>query len=758
MTMNRNRSADRKAFEALTDMPKLVRGGRVQAHWLPDGRFWFVEGAPENTVIRVFDPGTKAVSDLFDTHVLRSALRDVVGREPPYQGVPFEQFGFEADSVIRFTFEGSDYRFDSAAGVVTPVRAPSFNELHLGTDPASRARPNTMMRPSVFPDPQPVPEPLSPDGRRFASLQNGDIYIRSVSDGRYDRLTSDAEPRNGWDIESTRLGISSSGSIMYLTVSPWSPDGTRLYATRFDERLTRPHSRIRYLRHFDEVEEQTIARAGDALPQVQPFVFDIFGGRRVALDIDGDDCFILMLGWAPSGDALYLTRFSRDMSRAEVIAADPVTGAARTLFAERSETFLRIQHEVIGGRSGCTVLPNGLGFLWQSERDGWKHLYHYSLEGELVRQLTEGQWPMAEVLGIDPEAEYVYFNAALDQQRPYDLHIARVRLAGGEIEQLTREPGLHEAQLAPDFACFVDTVQRPDLPPRSRVVAADGDVLHEFPPADVSSLEAAGWTPPEEFSVKAADGETDLHGLLLKPRDFNPAQRYPVIEYLYAGPQITAVNRNFTPTMASRMYAPQALAQLGYIVIVLDARGTPRRSKAFQDEVYRNWRRSVTADHAAALRDLGSTRPWMRMDRVGIWGHSWGGYFTIANMLDNPDLYRAGVASAPGCDPYAAFIYEPYLGGVPSAATKAAYDGAVLYNDAGKLDGALMIAAGTNDVGVWHSAINMAHALIEAGKAHDFVVLPDQHHGYGRMAEDHFVKKMLAHFERYLQRDEEIAL
>ncbi len=208
----------------------------------------------------------------------------------------------------------------------------------------------------------------------------------------------------------------------------------------------------------------------------------------------------------------------------------------------------------------------------------------------------------------------------------------------------------------------------------------------------------------------------------------------------------------------TRMYSHNALPQFGYILVMLDARGTPRRSKAFQDEVYGNWRRSVTADHAAAIRNLAATRPWMDLDRVGLWGHSWGGYFTIANMLDNPDLYRAGVASAPGADTYGYFIYEPYLGGVPSPQTKAAYDDGVLYGDAANLKGALMMVAGTNDVGIWHDTMNMSNALIQAGKAHEFVVMPDQFHGYGKAYEDYFIKKFLGHFQRYLLEGEEIRL
>lgn len=748
--------ADYAAFQKLLIDPGLVKGGRVAANWLPDGRFWFVEGAPTDTSIKVFDPATKQISDLFDVAALRRAFADLVGHEPAFSGLPFEQFHHGPDGLAHFTVANAEYAYNAEKGELSLVPAPGFADVHYGTTATARSTPNMMARPSFFPDVTPVPECTSPNGKRMASLKNGDIYIRSVSDGRYDRLTDDAEEHFGWDVETTRMGLSASGGLVNLTVNPWSPDSNRLYATRFDEREVKPHHRIRYLRQFDEVEAQRMSRSGDVLATTEPFILDINGGQSVRLDVDAKDAFILLVGWTEDGRNVILWRSSRDMREAKVLSIDAATGGATELFSERGETFIRIQHEVIGGRTGCWMLPLGQGFLWESERDGWKHLYHYDAEGNLVRQLTKGDWPMAEVFGLGGDGN-VYFSARHDQDRPYDIHICRVPLAGGAVEQLTNEPGLHDAQFAPDYSYFVDTAETQSIAPQSRVLSNSGEVWHEFPAADISALEAAGWTPPEEFCIKAADGETDLHGVMFKPANFDPAKKYPIIEFIYGGPQVTMVPRKFGAVVPSAMGKLNiALPQLGYVCLVVDARGTPGRSKTFQDEVFGNWRRSVTADHAAVLRNLAAERPYLDLDRVGIWGHSWGGYFTTANMFDNPDLYRAGVASAPGFDPYGLFIYEPYLGGVPSPETQAAYDDAWLYSDADKLEGALMMVAGMNDLGVWHSAVTMAHYLIEAGKQHELVTLPNTHHGYGTAQEAYFIKKLVGHFDRYLLRGEAI--
>jgi dipeptidyl aminopeptidase/acylaminoacyl peptidase len=469
------------------------------------------------------------------------------------------------------------------------------------------------------------------------------------------------------------------------------------------------------------------------------------------IDVPVDDRILLLIGWSPDGSTVCFVQFSRDLSWAGVYRANAQTGVTRLLFEEKVDTFLRIQHEVIGGRAGCTLLNDG-GFLWESERDGWTHLHHYDANGKYVRQLTSGEWPVVDVQAVDESSGYVYFTAHHDPDRPYDIHVCRVPLQGGPVERLTDQPGTHDAQFSPDRSIFVDTVSRPDSPPQSVVRrSATGEVLHRFEPADISALEELGWTAPEQTSVKAADGKTDLWAVIYRPRDFDPTKSYPVVEHIYGGPQVTWAQHFFAMAPYSMGNLNQALTQLGYVVVVLDARGTPERSKAFHDATYKEWRRHVTADHAAAIRGLAKDRPWMDLQRVGMWGHSWGGYYTFANLIDNPGLYRAGLCSAPGFDPYDAFIYEPYLGGVPAAHNRAAYEDALLSKDAGKLQGDLMIVAGTNDMSVWQGSVRMADALIRAGKQHEFVLMPYQHHLYGGAHDTYFIEKFIGFWERTLK-------
>ncbi|NIJ38796.1 dipeptidyl aminopeptidase/acylaminoacyl peptidase [Sphingopyxis panaciterrae] len=736
------------SFEQVLGWSHAIQSRRVAANWMRDGRFWFSEGAGPDAVLKICDPKDGSVVDLIDIERARISLQRLTGHAPSGHGLPFEAMSLSGDCGVRFTYGGQNYELDLETYCIAPMQSLNRTDAWLAALSQSPTAPGTFTRPNCFGNRWSAPEAASPDGRWFLSLRDHNLCLRGADDGQIEFLTSDGEEFHEWDVETPSSLL---GGVVRDTVSSWSPDSLRFFATKFDARATAPISRTHMLGYRDSVEWLRMARAGDALPTYEPFVVDVLSRRPVRINVEIADRFILFIGWHESGREVYFAQFSRDFRTGTLFGADPATGAVRAIFSETAETFVRIQHDVICGRSGCTILPNDLGFLWESERDGWKHLYHYALDGTLRNQVTCGDWPVCEVQGVDAEAGLVYFTAHHDQARPYDTHLCRAPLAGGRAERLTEGEGVHEIQLSPDSGCFVTTVSRPDSGPQSSVCNNDGRVLHRFPGTDLTKLRAAGWTAPEQFCVKAADGETDLWGLLFKPRDFDPAKRYPVVEYIYGGPQMACVPHYFETENRSMLTLKHALPQLGYVVVTLDARGTPERSKAFHDAVYQDWRRHVTADHAAALRNLAKDRPWMDMDRVGIWGHSWGGYYTIANLLDAPDLYKAGVASAPGLDCYSVFLSEPYLGGVPGEQTKSAYDDADVITEASRLKGELMLAAGTNDVAMWHDAVKMSDALIKSGKQHEFVILPEQYHAYGKISKQYLTEKIVRFFAANLQ-------
>lgn len=361
-----------------------------------------------------------------------------------------------------------------------------------------------------------------------------------------------------------------------------------------------------------------------------------------------------------------------------------------------------------------------------SERDGWEHLYLYSIDGTLIRRLTEGTFPVVKVVAVDEKGGWVYFTAHGDRQRPYDAYLYRVNLAGKDFKRLTEAPGQHEIQFAPSKQFFSDSYSNLDRPPVVELRRADGTLLQTLARANIDALKELGWKPPEEFVVKAADGVTDLYGILYKPYDFDPNKKYPVIERIYAGPQIAYVHRRFTDVGDPNLYA---LAQLGFIVFMVDGRGTPERGKAFQDVGYGNFGRHEIPDHVAALKQVAATRPYMDLSRVGIFGHSWGGYFALRALLLAPDVYHVAIASAPAVDVAFEEYYEPYMG-LPQK-NKEGYEYGSSLRLAGNLKGKLLLIHGTSDINVPFShTMKMVETLIRAGKPYDLIVLPEIPHGF----------------------------
>jgi len=733
----------------LESLDRMVAGGQVTPGWLSDGSsFWYSEGSPADRVIYRVDPVAGTKEPMFDIARLRSALEEELGYEPPYAGVPFDRFAELPGGMIQFALEGAEFTIDLATYEVTRLPGPDPMEEFFGLSERANRTPGTFPRQLLLTEPMQVPEVPSPDGKYFATVRDGNLGLKWTTDGRYTALTEDAEPDFNWDLESGRIGL---GPVGPAPLDPWSPDGLKLFAMKMDRRHVPKVPQVHYLKAYDEVTWIYVQKAGGPLDRAELYMVDILGRRTIPVDLgDTTDQYFVLLSWLPDGSEVWFARFSRDFKRLDVLAAD-ASGRVRTVLTETAETFVRIQHSVVyAGQVGFTLLPDGRGFIWQSERDGWSHLYLYSLEGELKNRITRGEFPVLDVQRVDLVEGFVYFTGHAEP-RLYDTHLYRVPLDGGEIERLTEGKGQHRSQFSPSGKFFVDTYSSVDTAPVTELRSTGGDLIMELGRADTSALEALGWTPSVEFVVKAADGETDLWGVMHKPHDFDPSRSYPVVEFIYGGPQIAYVVRDFSgASVAGGKFAnyPKALAQLGFIVISLDARGTPERSKAFQDVIYGSWGRNEIPDHAGAIKQLGERHAFMDLDRVGIFGHSWGGYFTFRALAQAPEIYRVGVASAPGFDPWEAFMYEPYLG-MPED-NKAAYEYASLFAQAPLIKGKLMLGGGTTDHFTFTDVIKMSRTLIDAGVQHDLVVLPGQPHGYFGKSLDYFLEKQTRFFEEHL--------
>ncbi len=728
-----------RRYAAYLDLDRLFPLGPFEANWIADDTLWYLtsDAADDGPAVCIRDLVRDRLIGPIPCRAIGALLDPSSGRELP--GLPFDRVELDGDDGIRFVRGARTARFDAGR-----------NELdeEFRTQPV--ARPGTHLRRLFLAPPAPVPDVVSPDGARFATIREGDVWIVSCNDGRALRLTRDAVGDIGWDLESGRRPFAHAKAT---ATDPWSPDGTRLFAARIDRTAVRRVPQIDFLAEDIRIGHFFVEAPRTPLPRFDFFLLDADGATAVRLDLgDTENGYLFPLGWMPDGSECWFARFSRDFARVDLLAVD-ATGAAshpvRTVLHEACDSFVRVQHELLyPNQAGFAFLPDSSGFLWLSERSGWKHLYRYDRGGAGVVALTAGDWPVAAIEGFDHANAGVLYTAHSDVARPYDTHLQRVELAGGESVRLTVGIGQHDIALSPSRRTFVDTCSTVSEPPVTTAHAADGRPVAVLRSTDIRTLRALGWTPPEEVVVKALDGTTDHWGVLYRPADFDPARRYPVVEHIYGGPQVAYAPHAFG---LGSSYKPwnqaQALAQLGFVVIVIDTKGTPGRSKAFHDDVHGAMGRRQLDEHAAALRRIAADRPWMDLERVGVFGHSWGGYYAVRALVDAPDLYRVAVASGSALTA-GHLMSEPYLGLISERPQAYAdYDAVAL---APRIRGHLLMVAGTAEASVFHDAMRMTHALIEAGIRHELIVLPGQPHGYAGKAADYFLDASTRFLQKHL--------
>ncbi|MEW6745388.1 MAG: DPP IV N-terminal domain-containing protein [Planctomycetota bacterium] len=728
LAQDRASPAEREALHyRYLQIRELVKDGVVEPHWMPDGDgFWFVRGAPAATAIIKVDPHANSMTPLLDTEKMRRCFESVLGHRPPYDGLPFADLSFIDAKTVRVTVEGKDFFIDLADQTVRAAPAVSEQEKKRTTPQHVRA--------GFAAGDADVMEVASPDGRAFLTVRDGNLWLRFARDGRSEQFTDDAVEDYEWDVQGAR----------------WAPDSLHVAALRSDTRNVPRLPVVHWLKTVEEVEFFPYTKAGGPLPRTELAIIDILRKEVTPVAETGlDDQFVFLIGWRKGSAEVLFLRVDRLAKRLELFAASAETGEARNLLTETSDTFLWGLKLYQIWQKLYTPVGNDGRFVWLSERDGWSHLYLYDAEGQPIAQLTKGPFPVLEVARIDEEGGWVYFTAHAEQH-PYHTHLYRVNLQGAFFQRLTQAPGEHAPVISPSGRFFVDVHSAPSRPPVTELRKADGTLLRVIAESRLAALEELQWHPPEEFVATAADGRTTLYGALYKPYDFDPHRKYPVVDAIYNGPFITVVPKGFDGGMLS--VQAQAFAQLGFIVLLVDGRGTTERGKTFQDVVYHAFGENEIPDHAAVLRELAVTRPTMDLDRVGIYGGSWGGYMTIRALVTHPDLYDVGVAINPVADLYdhAATPIEPYMG-LPQQ-NREIYERASSIALADRLHGKLMLIHGTSDVNATFSAtMKMVAALIEAGKPHDLVVLPEAtHYPQGKNAL-YMWKALIRYFVEHLE-------
>ncbi len=625
-------------------------------------------------------------------------------------------------------------------------------------DPARRTRSVTTDSAALMPARPEAPRNahLSPDGKRAAFIRDWNLWVRDLTTGQERQLTTDGVKDFGYATDNAGW-IRSDRAILL-----WSPDSRRIATFQQDDRRVGEMYLVSTAVGHPRLDAWKYPLPGDSIvSMIHRVIIDVEAGKLVELQMPPDfhrstvcdhivceGARLADAQWSPDGSRLAFVSSSRDHKVAQLRVADATTGAVRDVLEERVATYF----ESGSDHENWYVSWSTNEVLWFSERDDWGHLYLYDLaNGRLKNRITSGDGNVSEVLRVDEKARTVLF-VGMGRERgrdPYFRHLYRVGFDGRNVRLLTPEDGDHDVTLSPSGAHFVDTWSRPDVPQTSVLRDMNGRVVVELEQTDIARLVATGWTPPLPFTVKARDGKTDLYGLMYRPSSFDSTRRYPIIVHHYPGPQGGSVgSRSFLPSRGDT----RSLAELGFIVIQLDGMGLPGRTKSFHDAYYGNMGDNGLPDQVTGVRQLAQRHRWIDIDRVGIYGHSGGGYSSADAILRYPDFFKVAVSQAGNHDNR---IYEDDWGEKWQGLLERRPDGTTNYDNqanqllAQNLKGKLLIAWGTMDDNVPpNNSLVLVNELIRHNKDFDVIPFPNRRHGFGN--EPYMMRRRWDYFVRHL--------
>ncbi len=713
---------------------ELVVDDVLALYWQEDDRLVYRKSTAQGSELQIADLASGSKTDIVDPILLAEALAELVDEAPDATDLALSDIEISSSlDAMEFDYESERFRVDLGSLTVSRLPQPEAGET------------------------------LSPDGSKVAYVEDYNLWVRDLASGDTTQLTFDGTEHYGY--ATNNAGWIRDDEPVLL----WSPDSSKIASFRHDGRQVGEMTLYTTQVGHPEVDTWKYPLPGDEhIFMIERLVIHVEPEpRQVWLDMPADphrsttadhvadfNGRFLDVEWAADSQSLAFISSSRDHKSATLRVADANTGAVREVFNETVETY----YESGQGDQSWRYFPERDQFLWYSERDNWGHLYLYDLQsGELQQQLTSGDWTVLRVLHVDRDNEQLFFlGSNREPGDPYFHYLYRIDFDGSNLLNLTPEPGHHVISFSESGDYFVDRVSTPVQAPTVRVRDRDGNELMLLESADISALEESGWVAPQPFTVKARDGLTDLYGLLYQPSNLDTGKSYPVLNYLYPGPQTGSVgSRSFRASRNDK----QALAELGFIVVEVDAMGTPGRSKSFHDAYYGNMGDNGLPDQITAIRQLAERNPWMDLDRVGIWGHSGGGFASTAGILRYPDFYKVAVSGAGNHDNrnYEDDWAEKWQGllevydetGADGRQTTN-YDSQANQLLAENLEGKLLLAHGLLDDNVHPSnTLLVVQALIEADKDFDLLLLPDARHGFGNRR--YFMKRRWDYFVRHLQ-------
>lgn len=709
----------RRAETADTAYLNKVYNIAIDWEWIEgENRFWYVKATRLGKEFVLVDPLKKTKVKAFDHQKLTKAITDKTKKPLNPNKLPFDEIKFkDKGATLEFIVDSVRWQCKLASyelKFVERLKAPARRYWGTRFDEKS------------------LPAAVSPDSAWVAFIKNANLYIRSTKTKEEFRLSNDG-----------------SEGEYYSTNIRWSPDSKKLMAYKVRPGESRqiyfvessPVSQLQ-----PKLQSRDYLKPGDALPVRMPQLFLIDKKQHVSIshELFSQQFSLQNFQWRKDSKAFRFEYNERGHRRYKVVEVTAPDGKINLLIDEQPKTFFDY-----AGKSYNFAIerPDGNDdIIWMSERDGWNHLYLYDGKGNVKNQITKGEWVVREVLNVNSDKNEITFmasgmDAGID---PYFRGLFKIKFDGTGLTRLTQPGTDHTVTFSNDRSMFYDISQRSDLPPTYSIrSAADGKEIMELEKADASALLATGWKMPEVFVAKGRDGTTDIWGHILKPSNFDPNRKYPVIEYIYAGPHSNHVPKTFNSSF--RVW--HQLTELGFIVVQMDGMGTSNRSKAFHDVCWKNIKDAGFPDRILWMKEAAKTRPYMDITKVGIFGNSAGGQNSLGALLFHPEFYKVAVSSS-GChDNRMDKIWWNELWMSYPIGPEYAESSNVTH--AHKLEGKLLLILGELDDNVDPaSTMQVVDKLIKAKKNFDFIFVPGMGHSMGgeygeRRRRDFFVKHLL---------------
>lgn len=717
---------------------KLIDDAVSNVKWLDGDRVLFVERNNGKSEYKVWDAASKKASRALDVDRLASELATASKAKVDAAMLPMMMSAMvlEKDGSVSFGYAKKRWTCDANY---------SCKEVEGFAKSAPGAAPSV----------------LSPNGKYEVFIRNWNLVLRDKASGNETQITKDGVTDYGYATDNAGWTHSDRPVVV------WSPDSTRIATFQQDQRKTSSMTLVSTRAGAPEVQTWKYPFVGDKdVTMIERVIIDVSNpaaAKIVRLKMPADQhrstfCDDVSCNggwedvqWADDGKSLAFVSTDRGHKSAQLRVADINTGAVRDVYKETVAT----QYESGNGDPNWRYMPETNEFIWFSEKSDWGHLYLHDLTtGKVKKQLTSGNWNVWKIERFDKPGRNLWVQAVGKEkgEDPYYKHFYKVNMESGEIVSLTPESGDHIVTVPDEGMHFVDQVSTINTAPVWTVRDMNtGAVVSEIAKADLARLKASGWVAPEPFVVKGRDGKTDIYGQMFKPSNFDAKKKYPIITYIYPGPQVGSVrSRSFQPAHGDH----QALAELGFIVVAMDGMGTPWRSKSFHDAYYGNMVDNTLPDQVAGIKALAAKYPWIDLARAGMWGHSGGGNATATAMFMYPDVYKVGISESGNHDNR---MYEDDWGERYHGLMVDAGDGKTNYTGqdnaayAKNLKGKLFLIHGMMDDNVPpQQTLLVVDALMKANKDFDLLMLPHARHGYGidsnyvmRRRWDYFVKNLL---------------